>query len=71
MYTVEEIKKRRIFEEDDYDEDHKIFAQTILKSKREKKVFTGLLLLGVTIWVLWFRYKAAAYARGEPVELIP
>jgi len=71
MYTVEEIKRRRIFEEDDYDVDHKMFAKTILKAKREKKVLTGLLLLGVTLWVLWFRYKAAAWARGEPLELLP
>jgi hypothetical protein len=32
MYTVKEIKKLRDFEEDDYDEDHKLFAKTIQKA---------------------------------------
>ena len=32
MYTVKEIKKLREFDEDDYDEDHKLFAKTIQKA---------------------------------------
>lgn len=71
MYTVREIKKLRDFEEDDYDHDHKIFAATILKAKREKKIFGAIFLIFVTLWVLWLRYKVAAWSRGEQVEWLP
>ena len=65
MYTVKQIKKLRDFDEPDYDEDHKLFAATIFKAKREKKIFVGLLLSFVTLWVLWGRYKFGAWLRGE------
>jgi hypothetical protein len=71
MYTVKEIKKLRDFEEDDYDQDHKIFAKTILKSRREKKIFGGIVLILVTLWVLWARYKMVAWLKGEQVEWLP
>ena len=72
MYTVKEIKKLRDFDEEgDYDEDHKIFASTIFKAKREKKILIGLLLSFVTLWVLWGRYKVGAWVRGEHVEWLP
>ena len=71
MYTVKEIKKLREFDEQDYDEDHKLFAATIFKAKREKKIFAGLLLFLVTIWVLWGRYKVGAWVRGEQVQWLP
>jgi len=71
MYTVKEIKKLRDFDEDDYDEDHKVFAQTILQARREKKILGGLLLLVVTIWVLWGRYRVAGWVRGDQVEWLP
>lgn len=67
MYTVKEMKKLRHFDEEDYDEDHKEFAKVIFKAKREKKVFVGLLLAAITIWVLWLRYQVAGWLRGETV----
>ena len=71
MYTVKEIKKLREFDEQDYDEDHKLFAATIFKAKREKKISAGLLLSLFTLWVLWGRYKVAAWVRGEQVQWLP
>ena len=71
MYTVKEIKKLREFEEEDYDEDRKIFAQTILRSRREKQVFVGLILFFITLWMVYFRYRSLEWQRGEPIKWDP
>lgn len=65
MYTLKEIKKLKEFEEDDYDENRKLFAMEFLKAKRDKR--RGAIFIGLAgaAWVLYFRYQAQAYAKGQ------
>ena len=64
MYTLEEIKKLRVFDEEDYDENRKMFADEIIKSRKEKLFFGFLVAISTTLWVFYFRYQMQAYLNG-------
>ena len=40
MYTIKEIKKLKQFDEDNFDEDHKLYANEVRKSTLEKRLFS-------------------------------
>jgi hypothetical protein len=58
MYTVKEIKKLRSFDEDEYDVNRKIFADTIKKSKKDKIRFATVFFILSMIWLIHGKYLA-------------
>ena len=56
MYTLKEIKKLKDFEEDDFDENRKLFAKEFVRANKEKKVYFGVVALFTLFWFLFARY---------------
>jgi DHHC palmitoyltransferase len=56
MYTLKEIKKLKEFEEEDYDENRKLFAIEFIKASKEKKRWAALTVICVITWTLYLRY---------------
>ena len=65
MYTVEEIKKMRKYDEDEYDEDHKQYAEEVKKAKVEKRLFFLTLFLFIFTWFTYLNQKSEALFDGE------
>jgi hypothetical protein len=55
LYKIKDIKKMRVFEEDDYDEDKKIIGKCRKESEGEKKVLFGTIVLFALVWVFYLR----------------
>ena len=53
MYTIKQIKKLKEFEEEQFDEEHKLYSQEVRKSRLEKRLF---LLTAILFGLLWFFY---------------
>ena len=65
MYTLKEIKKLKEFEEEDFDENRKLFAREFIASQKEKRAWLALSAAGFALWMFFIRYKLQAYYRGE------
>lgn len=57
LYKLKEIKRNKVFEEENYDEDKKILAQNVRETNLEKKVLFGSISLFVPLWFIYLRYK--------------
>ena len=57
LYTIKELKKKRDFDEDDYDLDKKLFAVEKRKSSFEKKLLFFLSVASVAAWTFYARYE--------------
>ena len=61
VYKLKEIEKMKTFDEDDYDENKKIYANEVLKSKLEKQLM-GVLITGfVGIWYMYLNDEMQNY----------
>ena len=65
MYTIKEIKKTRHYEEEEYDEDRKLFRTEFVMSWREKKISAGVCLVFLASWVFYFRYLFQGHFNGS------
>jgi len=53
------------FEEDDFDENRKLFATEFLKASAEKKVYFALITFFIMFWHLYLRYQAQDWFDGK------
>ena len=65
MYTLKEIKNLKEYEEDDYDEDRKLMAESFFSSRREKRRLYFLLAAFLAIWIFYIRYWMLDIMNGK------
>lgn len=65
MYTIKEIKKLKEFDEDHFDEDHKLYAKEVRKSTLEKRLFLLTLVLFVLLWFSYLNVLSQKWFKGE------
>lgn len=65
MYTIKEIKKLKEFDEDHFDEDHKLYAREVRKSTLEKRLFLLTVVLFGLLWFFYLNVLSQKWFKGE------